>query len=150
MKQARHQRILELIEERPVETQEELAALLRESGYHVTQATISRDIRELKLRKIAYEGGRQKYAALTAGDAELSERIIRVFRDAVIKLDYSQNIVVIRTLNGMGMAVGFAIDSMESSDILGSIAGDDTVFCVARTHSQAAEFMQKLSRIISA
>ncbi len=150
MKQARHQRILELIEERPVETQEELAALLRESGYHVTQATISRDIRELKLTKIAYEGGRQKYAALTAGDAELSERIIRVFRDAVVKLDYSQNIVVIRTLNGMGMAVGFAIDSMESSDILGSIAGDDTVFCVARTHSQAAEFMQKLSRIISA
>ena len=89
-------------------------------------------------------------AALTAGDAELSERIIRVCRDAMIKLNYSQNIVVIRTLNGMGMAVGFAIDSMESSDILGSIAGDDTVFCVARTHSQAAEFMQKLSRIISA
>ena len=67
-----------------------------------------------------------------------------------MKLDYSQNIIVIKTLNGMGMAVGVAIDSMETNDILGSIAGDDTVFCVARTHSQAVEFMQKLNRIISA
>ena len=150
MKVARQAKILELIVQDAVEPQQDLARLLRESGYSVTQATISRDIRELKLTKISSDGGRQRYAALAATDAETSERIIRVFRDAVVKLDYSQNIIVIKTLNGMGMAVGVAIDSMETNDILGSIAGDDTVFCVARTHSQAVEFMQKLNRIISA
>ena len=148
MKVARQAKILELIEQNAVETQEDLARLLRESGYSVTQATISRDIRELKLTKISSDGGRQRYAALAATDAEISERIIRVFRDAVVKLDYSQNIIVIKTLNGMGMAVGVAIDSMETNDILGSIAGDDTVLLICETAEDGKTVADKLSAIV--
>ena len=147
MKIARQTKILEIIENNNVETQEDL---LRDEGFAVTQATISRDIRELKLTKMATENGKQKYVSITTTDAEVSERLIRVFKDAVIKMDFAQNMIVIKTLNGMGMAVAVAVDNMENSDILGSIAGDDTVFCVARTHSQAVEFIQKLNRIINA
>lgn len=148
MKTKRQRKIIELITERNVETQDELAALLEKEGFTVTQATISRDIREMKLTKIATENGKQKYSVIKGSDAELSERLIRVFRDAVVKLDYSQNMIVIKTLNGMGMAVAVAVDNIQSNDILGSIAGDDTVFCVARSHNQAVEFIQKLSRIV--
>lgn len=150
MKISRQTKILEIIENNAVETQEDLAERLRLEGYNVTQATISRDIRELKLTKLATENGRQKYASINKTDTEVSDRLIRVFRDAVIKVDFAQNMIVIKTLNGMGMAVGVAIDNMENSDILGSIAGDDTVFCVARTHNQALDFIQKLTRIINA
>ena len=150
MKIYRQTKILEIIENNVVETQEDLAERLRLEGFNVTQATISRDIRELKLTKLATENGRQKYASITRTDTEVSDRLIRVFRDAVIKVDFAQNMIVIKTLNGMGMAVGVAVDNMENSDILGSIAGDDTVFCVARTHNQALDFIQKLTRIINA
>ncbi|MDD3570752.1 MAG: arginine repressor [Lachnospiraceae bacterium] len=150
MKISRQTKILEIIENNAVETQEDLAERLRLEGYNVTQATISRDIRELKLTKLATENGRQKYASISKTDTEVSDRLIRVFRDAVIKVDFAQNMIVIKTLNGMGMAVGVAVDNMENSDILGSIAGDDTVFCVARTHNQALDFIQKLTRIINA
>ncbi len=150
MKISRQTKLLEIIENNVVETQEELALMLKEEGYNVTQATISRDIRQLKITKIATENGRQKYAAITTMDSEFSERIIRVFRDAVVSVDFAQNIIVIKTLTGMGMAVAVTLDNMESSDILGSIAGDDTVFCVARTNSQAVEFIQRLTRIINA
>ena len=148
MKVSRQAKILEIIEKYEIETQEDLALKLKEEGFNVTQATISRDIREMKLTKIATENGKQKYSVIKGSDAELSERLIRVFRDAVIKLDYSQNMIVIKTLNGMGMAVAVAVDNIQSNDILGSIAGDDTVFCVARSHNQAVEFIQKLSRIV--
>lgn len=150
MKISRQTKILEIIENNAVETQEDLAEKLRLEGYNVTQATISRDIRELKLTKLATENGRQKYASISKTDTEVSDRLIRVFRDAVIKVDFAQNMIVIKTLNGMGMAVGVAVDNMENSDILGSIAGDDTVFCVARTHNQALDFIQKVTRIINA
>lgn len=150
MKISRQTKILEIIENNVVETQEELAFRLRNEGYNVTQATISRDIRELKLTKLATENGRQRYASITTTDSEISERLIRVFRDAVIKVDFAQNIIVIKTLTGMGMAVAVAVDNMENTDILGSIAGDDTVFCIARTNNQTVEFIQKLTRIINA
>ncbi len=150
MKFSRQAKILEIIESIPVETQEDLARLLQKEGFNVTQATISRDIRELKLTKLSSENGKQRYVSIASADTEFSERLIRVFKDAVIKVDFAQNMIVIKTLNGMGMAVGVAVDNMENSDILGSIAGDDTVFCVARTHGQAVEFMQKLNRIINA
>ena len=148
MKVSRQAKILEIIEKYEIETQDDLALKLKEEGFNVTQATISRDIREMKLTKIATENGKQKYSVIKGSDAELSERLIRVFRDAVVKLDYSQNMIVIKTLNGMGMAVAVAVDNIQSNDILGSIAGDDTVFCVARSHNQAVEFIQKLSRIV--
>lgn len=150
MKIARHTKILEIIENNAIETQEELASRLKEEGFDVTQATISRDIREMKLTKISMENGKQKYTAIKSAEAGISDRLIRVFRDAVIRMDYAQNMIVIKTHNGMGMAVAVAVDNMQNSDILGSIAGDDTVFCVARTHNQAMEFIQKLNKIMNA
>ena len=109
MKIARQAKILEIIEHNDIETQEDLAQMLKAEGFNVTQATISRDIREMKLTKIATEGGKQKYSVINGSDTELSERLIRVFRDAVVRLDYSQNMIVIKTLNGMGMAVAVAV-----------------------------------------
>lgn len=150
MKSARQNKILEIIENNVVETQDELASRLKEEGFHVTQATVSRDIREMKLTKIACGDGRQKYSAITGNDSEISERLIRVFRETVVKIDYAQNILVIKTLEGMGMAVGVALDNMQNSEILGTIAGDNTVFCVVRTHQQATSIIDKLNRIIRA
>ena len=112
------------------------------------KATVSRDIREMKLTKIATEKGRQKYAVITGNDTEVTERLTRVFKEAVLKMDYAQNMIVVKTLDGMGMAVAVALDNMQNSEILGTIAGDDTVFCVVRTHNQAAVIIEKLYRII--
>ena len=148
MKIARHAKILELIENYDIETQEEWAQKLCDEGYIVTQATVSRDIREMKLTKIATEKGRQKYAVISGNDTEITERLTRVFREAVVKMDYAQNMIVVKTLEGMGMAVAVALDNMQNSEILGTIAGDDTVFCVVRTHNQAAAIIEKLYRII--
>lgn len=148
MKIARHAKILELIENYDIETQEELAQKLCDEGYIVTQATVSRDIREMKLTKIATEKGRQKYAVISGNDTEITERLTRVFREAVVKMDYAQNMIVVKTLEGMGMAVAVALDNMQNSEILGTIAGDDTVFCVVRTQNQAAAIIEKLYRII--
>lgn len=150
MKVDRHTKILEIIENNAIETQEELASKLKEEGVDVTQATISRDIREMKLTKISMENGKQKYTAIKNSDTGISDRLIRIFKDAVIKVDYSQNMIVIKTHSGMGMAVAVAVDNIQSNDILGSIAGDDTVFCVARTHNQAVEFIHQLNKIMSA
>ena len=139
---------MELIEKYDIETQDELAQKLCEEGFMVTQATVSRDIREMKLTKIATERGKQKYSVITGNDTEITERLTRVFKEAVVKMDYAQNIIVVKTLEGMGMAVAVALDNMQNTEILGTIAGDDTVFCVVRTHNQAAVIIEKLYRII--
>ena len=148
LKIARHAKILELIEKYDIETQDELAQKLCEEGFMVTQATVSRDIREVQLTKIATERGKQKYSVITGNDTEITERLTRVFKEAVVKMDYAQNMIVIKTLEGMGMAVAVALDNMQNPEILGTIAGDDTVFCVVRTHNQAAVIIEKLYRII--
>ena len=147
MKVARHTKILELIDNYDIETQEELAKRLQEAGFTVTQATVSRDIREMRLT-IATTKGKQKYSAISGTDSEIAERLIRVFKEAVIKMDYAQNMIVIKTLEGMGMAVGVALDSMQENEILGTIAGDDTVFCAVKTQQHAAAIVEKLYRII--
>ena len=148
MKIARHAKILELIENYDIETQEELAQRLCQEGFRVTQATVSRDIREMKLTKIATEKGRQKYAVITSNDTEVAERLTRVFREAVVKIDYAQNVIVVKTLDGMGMAVAVALDNMQNTEILGTVAGDNTVMCVVRSHNQAAVIVEKLYRVI--
>ena len=148
MKIARHAKILELIETYDIETQDELAKRLCDEGFSVTQPTVSRDIREMKLTKIATERGKQKYSVITGNDTEVTERLTRVFREAVVKMDYAQNMIVVKTLEGMGMAVAVALDNMQNPEIMGTIAGDDTVFCVVRTHNQAVSIIEKLYRII--
>ena len=150
MKSARQNKILEIIEKNDIETQDELASRLKQEGFNVTQATVSRDIREMKLTKISNGDGKQKYSTIAGNDSEISERLIRVFKETVVKIDYAQNILVIKTLEGMGMAVGVGLDNMQNSEILGTIAGDNTVFCVVRGHQQAMSIIDKLNRIIRA
>ena len=109
MKSARHQAILDLITQHPIDRQEELIAHLREEGYDVTQATVSRDIRELKLTKIATNDGRQKYALMQPQPAGMNEKYLRVLKDGFLSMDMAQNILVIKTVSGMAMAVAAAI-----------------------------------------
>lgn len=148
MKIERQSKINELINKYDIETQEELAERLTQAGFKVTQATISRDIRELKLTKVAIDENKQKYMIMTNGDQQLSEKFIRVFKDAVLTIDYAQNIVVIKTIQGMAMAVAAAIDAMGNSSIIGSIAGDDTIFCLTKSEYKAVELVNKLNQIV--
>ena len=149
MKIKRHLKIIELVKNNNIETQEELADMLRQSGFEVTQATVSRDIRDLKLTKISTEGGRQKYAVLVSVANQMSDRLIRVFCDGVISIDYANNIVVIKTLEGLAMGVAASLDAMDLSEIMGSIAGDDVVMCVTKTEDAAVSMLDKLNVILN-
>ena len=147
MKVKRQSKILELIRENDIETQEMLADLLNKAGFNVTQATVSRDIRELKLTKATMQSGKQKYVATAKESSFVTERLNRVFRDGIVSIDYAQNIVVIKTLVGMAMAVAAALDSMENSEIMVTIAGDDTIFCVVKNESKAVKLTENLKAI---
>lgn len=148
MKTKRQAKILELIEKNDIETQEELSAFLLTEGYEVTQATVSRDIRDLKLTKIAVDNGRQKYAILAEAKEQLSEKYVRVFRDGFLSMDMAQNILVIRTVSGMAGAVCAALDAMHFPGIVGSIAGDDTIMCAIRSIDDTVAVMKKLRKIV--
>ncbi len=144
MKQTRHIRIVELIEKYDIETQEELAEYLKKDGFTVTQATVSRDIRELKLTKIPTGNGRQKYAVLRQDDSHLGDKYIRVLKECFVSMDSAQNILVIKTGVGMAMAVAAAIDAMKFEEIVGSIAGDDTIMMAIRTVEDTQVVMRKI------
>lgn len=133
MKKVRHGKIAEIIETHDVETQEELAGHLKEAGFQVTQATVSRDIREMKLSKVPTGEGRQKYVVLKQDDSHLGDKYIRVLQDGFLSMDMAQNILVIRTVSGMAMAVAAAVDAMKFKEVLGCIAGDDTIMIAVRT-----------------
>ena len=148
MKIKRHSKIIELVKAHSIETQEELAERLRTEGFDVTQATVSRDIRELKLMKITDAAGRLTYALLPSTEPQLNERMIRIFRDGVSGMDYAQNIIVIKTLEGMAMAVAASLDSLGDPQILGTIAGDNTIFCVVKTEEHAISTINSLKGII--
>lgn len=148
MKTKRQTKMLELIKKHDIETQEELSDYLQKEGYQVTQATVSRDIRELKLTKVAMSNGRQKYAALTEANEDLSEKYTRVFRDAFVSMDMAQNILVIKTVSGMAMAVAAAIDAMHLHEIVGCIAGDDTIMCAVRSVDDTSAVMSRLRKLV--
>lgn len=148
MKTKRQTKMLELIKKHDIETQEELSDYLQKEGYQVTQATVSRDIRELKLTKVAMSNGRQKYAALTEANEDLSEKYTRVFRDAFVSMDMAQNILVIKTVSGMAMAVAAAIDVMHLHEIVGCIAGDDTIMCAVRSVDDTIAVMSRLRKLV--
>lgn len=132
MKTKRQRKMIELITNYDIETQEELAAKLVENGFNVTQATISRDIRELNLTKIATKGGKQKYAVQSSSDIVSNSKYMRVLNDGIITMDTAGNILVVKTVSGMAMAVAAALDAMQIKEILGCIAGDDTIMCVVK------------------
>lgn len=148
MKTSRQSKIIEIIQKNEVETQDELSALLEKEGFRVTQATVSRDIRELKLTKIPTAGGRQKYAVITDAPENLSQKYERVLREGYLSMDMAQNILVIKTVSGMASAVCAAIDAMKMREIVGSIAGDDTIMCAIRTVDDTYAVMKKIRRIV--
>lgn len=148
MKVNRHAKIVELIMTHDIETQEELADYLNEAGFPTTQATVSRDIRDLKLTKVPTGNGKQKYIVLRTPDEDLTEKYRRVLKDGYISMDMAQNILVIKTISGMAMAVAAAIDAMEWSEVVGCIAGDDTIMCAIRTVEGTTDVMEKISKIV--
>lgn len=148
MKKSRHQKIKELVEQFEIETQEELADKLREAGYAVTQATVSRDIRELKLSKVPMGDGRQRYTILIHSDHYLSDKYIRVLKNGFVSMDMAQNILVVKTVAGMAMAVAAAIDAMKLKEIVGSIAGDDTIMMAVRTVQDTQIVMDKIRNVL--
>lgn len=148
MKTKRQSKMLELIKKHDIETQEELSDYLQKEGYQVTQATVSRDIRELKLTKVAMSNGRQKYVTLTEGTEDLSEKYTRVFHDGFVSMDMAQNILVIKTVSGMAMAVAAALDAMHLHEIVGCIAGDDTIMCAVRSVDDTIAVMSRLRKLV--
>ena len=148
MKVNRHVKIVELVNKYDIETQEELADRLRAEGFQITQATVSRDIRDLKLTKVATDDGRQKYVVLKATENALRDKYIRILKDGFVSMDMAMNILVIKTVSGMAMAVGAAIDEMQWHEVVGCIAGDDTIMCAVRTMEDTAVVMEKIRKIV--
>lgn len=148
MKYSRHAKILEIIEEHEVETQEELAEYLKQNGFNVTQATVSRDIKELRLIKVLTKNGRYKYAAIKQQDNVISDRLIKIFRDSVLGVDYSGNIVVLKTLSGAANAAAEAIDVMDLKGITGTIAGDNTIFILVSEDTNVNDIIAEFNKLI--
>ena len=148
MKINRHAKIIELINTYQIGTQEELAEHLNKEGFKVTQATVSRDIRNLKLTKVPAENGRQRYVARQENENLMSERYIRVLREGFISMDMAQNILVVKTVSGMAMAVAAAIDALKWNEVVGCIAGDDTVMCAIRSAEDTVTVMDKIRKIV--
>lgn len=148
MKSIRQQKILEIISSHEVETQEELAEYLRKEGFAVTQATISRDIRELKLKKRAGEEKSLAYRTKLEPENLPDEKYIRVLKDSFISMDLAVNILVIKTSSGMAMAAAAALDACHYHEIVGCIAGDDTIMCAVRSVQDAVIVKEKIGKII--
>lgn len=147
LRNARHNKILELIEEKEIETQEELCKELAEANFAVTQATVSRDVRELRLFKVAGTKKRYRYAAIGKGEEELSDKMRSLFQACIESIQTVGNIVVIKTLNGNGANAGVIIDMLKYAEIVGSIAGDDTVFSLCKTAEDAETVRARLERL---
>lgn len=147
MKYSRHSKILELIEKETIETQEEIAEKLKELGFDVTQATVSRDIKELRLIKVMMEDGRYKYAPFTPAESAISNRLLTIFAESYVSSDYANNIVVVKTLPGMAQACASSIDSMKWIEVLGTIAGDDTIMIICRAEKIAEEMVNRFNKL---
>lgn len=149
MKNARQQKIVELINSQDIATQEELAKALLDAGYNATQATISRDIRELNLTKVATGSRTQKYVIPTNNNVPLTGRFEGVLRQGFLSCDVAQNILVVKTVSGMAMAVCAAFDSLQWPEIVGAVAGDDTILCAIKSNEEAIEVMSRIRKFIA-
>ena len=148
MKSERHAMILNLIETTNVETQEELADMLKQRGICVTQATVSRDIKELRLIKVLAENGGYKYATVDKAEAGMKERFVRIFGDSVVGINTSANLVIVKTLSGSANAAAEAVDSMHWNDIVGTMAGDNSIFIAAMDEKAVPDIVKRLSAMI--
>ncbi len=148
MKSARHAQILKLIAQYDIETQEELAGRLQEAGFSVTQATVSRDIRELQLSKTRDEGGAGHYTAAHPQSKNDLNKYARVLKDAFVSVDAAGNLLVVKTVAGMAMAAAAAFDELNWKEIVGCIAGDNTIMCAIKSPEQAVDVMNKLRKML--
>ena len=149
MKTRRHAKILELISERDIDTQDELLRCLRESGFEVTQATVSRDIKELRLVKTLSSEGKYKYSVGQDHTKNVSSKFFSLFADSVLTVDSANNMVVIRCMTGMAQAICAAMDSIQWKGALGTVAGDDTIFVVCRDDTSAKEMEEELKKLMT-
>ncbi len=149
MKSQRQTKILELIARKDIETQDQLLKALEDSGFHSTQATISRDIKELRIVKELSPSGAYRYTVSQNESATYFSRLNNIFHECVIKLDHAQNIVVVKTLPGLADAACSAVDSMDAPAVVGTIAGDDTAIIIMRDSDYAREFCEELRGIIN-
>ena len=149
MRYSRQNKILELISSNEIETQDKLASMLKEEGFDVTQATISRDIKELQLVKVLSNSGKYKYAVSTQQDAPISDRFVKIFRETVTSFQSAQNLIVIKTLSGCGNAAGEAIDSIGLSHVIGSIAGDNTLLLIVDDQSNVEEVLAVFNSMLT-
>jgi len=147
MKKLRHAMIVELIEKEVIETQEELADRLKKAGFDVTQATVSRDIRYLKLSKVTLDNGKQKYVLIKEKN-NAAKKYIRVLQEGFVSMDMAQNILVIKTMPGLAMAVAAALDELNIEGMLGCIAGDDTIMCAIKDVTLTYDVMTRLSDML--
>ncbi|MDR1914259.1 MAG: arginine repressor [Clostridiales bacterium] len=145
----RHSKIIELVRSNIIETQEELTALLVSAGFNVTQSTVSRDIRELKLTKAPAADGKLCYSIRLSDEGKVREKLIKVFCEGVVSIDFAGNMVVIKTLVGLAMAVAASVDAMGFSEVIGSIAGDDVLVCIVKSQDIAVVLMNKLNAMLS-
>lgn len=148
MKTRRHAKILELIREHDIETQDELMRYLREAGFDVTQATVSRDIKELRLIKALSGSGRYKYSTGSDSSADMSSKFYSLFTDSAVSVDSAMNMLVIKCINGMAQAVCASMDAMHWKDFVGTLAGEDTIFVVCRTEAAAREARDELRKTL--
>ncbi|MBE5842141.1 MAG: arginine repressor [Butyrivibrio sp.] len=149
MKKNRHDKIIEIIARNVVETQEQLAALLKDAGYDVTQATVSRDIRQMKLTKQVTEDGKQKYVYTAADSDVMQDKYVSVLRAGFVSMDLAQNILVMKTVSGMAMALAAALDALNFPQIVGCIAGDDTIMIAIKTNEEAVEIMEEIQTLMN-
>ena len=147
MKKGRHTKILELIQAKEICTQDELLSELKDCGFNVTQATVSRDIKELKLTKTLSKNGKNCYTSKSFDLSERAAGMSALFSTSVISVEYAGNLVIVKTVAGMAQAVCTAIDAAQISDILGSVAGDDTIFLAGKTPEKAVGIASKLKLI---
>lgn len=148
MKSRRHAKILDIIAEYPIETQDELLARLKDEGYKATQATISRDIKDLRLVKTLGSDGKYRYVSASKNSTDIRSNFSSLFASSVNSIDFAQNIVVIKTLSGMAQAVCAALDSNEYKAVVGTIAGDDTIFIACRSSQLAVSLTEELKKLI--
>ncbi len=150
MKINRHSLILDIISDKDIETQEQLADELRKRGVEVTQATVSRDIKELRLVKVLSSSGAYKYATIDKEESSISDRLIRVFSESVISMESANNLIVIKTIVGSAMAAAGAIDALNWREIIGCIAGDDTILVVVKNDELVNDIMKRFSKLMKA
>ncbi len=147
-KTERQQKIIELIGAYNISTQTELTNKLVEMGYDVTQATISRDLQEMRIMKVTLPDGTYKYAASNDTDIKINDKLQNVFEQCLVSVDYANNLVVLKTISGAAQAVGYALDSFTWEEIVGSIAGDDTIMIVVRNEKSAKQLCAKLMKYL--